>query len=83
MIRNMVGRVNFFAIDFDSRSARIADWALSAASIAYAAWLLWTGQSIYGAIAFAAGLIGCWASWYRPIPRIQRKLRSRFIKRRN
>ncbi|WP_456717339.1 MULTISPECIES: hypothetical protein [unclassified Bradyrhizobium] len=78
----MVGRANFFSIDFDSRSARIADWVLSAASIAYAVWLLWSGDTTYGVVAFAIGLIGCWASWYRPLPRIQRKLRSRFIKRR-
>lgn len=82
MIRNMVGRANFFAIDFNTKSMRIADWVLSFASFAWAGWLLWTGDTFYGTIAVAAGLVGCWASWYRPIPRIQNRLRSRFVKRR-
>lgn len=82
MIRNMVGRANFFAIDFDTKFARTADWVLTAASFAYAGWQFWTNETFYGWLAIIAGLIGAWASWYRPIPRLQSKLRSRFIKRR-
>lgn len=82
MIRNMVGNVNFFAIDFDTRGAKIADWVLSAASLAYGGWQLYTGDMFWGPIGIGLGFVGCAMSWWRPLPRLQRYLRGRFVKKR-
>lgn len=82
MIRNMVRNINFFSIDFNTRGAKIADWVLSAASVAYGAWLLVSGDVLWGWIGVALGLVGCFLSWWRPLPRIQQYVRGRFVKRR-
>jgi hypothetical protein len=81
-MRNMASNLNFFAIDFDTRGAKIADWVLSAASLGWAGWLLWSGDVLWGSVALGAGLLGCFMSWWRPLPRVQRWMRDRFIKRR-
>jgi hypothetical protein len=80
MIRNMVRNVNFFSINFNAKGIKIADWILSVASIAYGGWLLWSGDILWGAVGIALGLVGCFTSWWRPLPRIQEYVRSRFVK---
>lgn len=82
MIRNMVRNVNFFAIDFNTKGAKIADWVLSAASLAYGGWLLSSGDLLWGWVGIGLGLVGCFLSWWRPLPRIQAYVRNRFVKRR-
>lgn len=81
MIRNMVRNVNFFAIDFDTKGAKIADWVLSVASLAYGGWMLSSGNSFWGGVGIAMGLVGCFLSWWRPLPRIQKYVRGRLVKR--
>ncbi len=82
MIRNMGPNLNFFAIDFDTKAAKIADWVLSAASLAWGGWTLYAGDLLWGWIYVGLGLLGCFMSWWRPLPRFQRYVRGRFVKRR-
>jgi hypothetical protein len=61
-------------MNLDTPSAIAFDWAISIASIAYG---LWSGSTLW----MIAGLLGCVASWYRPLTKMQSWAR-RIISRR-
>lgn len=64
----------FMAIDWDSGTVRILDWALAAASLLL---FIWTGG--WGWLAGA--VVGALAAWYRPLGRLQRFAHG-FVRRR-
>lgn len=82
MIRNMVQKFNFFDINFDTPFNRAMDWVLTAASAAYTAYLFKTEVGAWPWIALAVTALGAFMSWWRPLPRFQSYVRSRFIRKR-
>lgn len=64
----------FLSINFDTPGARAFDWLLSFISIAvglYFQWHLWT----------VMGVIGCLASWYRPLTKVQSLVRGILVRK--
>lgn len=62
------------SVDFDTPAMKAFDWGLAGASVAYGVYassILW----------IAAGVLGGWAAWYRPLSRLQRYLQG-FVKSR-
>lgn len=62
------------SVDFDTPAMKAFDWGLAAVSVAY-------GVYAQSPLWIVAGLLGCWAAWYRPLSRMQRYLQG-FVKNR-
>lgn len=64
----------FLEMNLDAPGMRAADWGMALASIAVGAWL---GSWLW----IAAGSVGAWAAWYRPLTRMQNMARRIVVRR--
>lgn len=65
---------NLTKLDFDTKGMKAFDWALALACLGY-------GLYAMSAIFIIGGILGCVASWYRPLGKFQKWMDS-FVRRR-
>jgi len=64
------------SIDWDSKTVRILDWGLAAASFAV---YFWTGHWAW----LAGAILGAISAWYRPMSRVQNLINRIVVRRRS